>query len=681
MGIGKTTMVLAIHWIQHIFNVMWADIRANPTAHAVPGECPTNKQMFRKHGFDCPCSADSTNHWLKERLGITVALTPLGLLNVWKAEHIQCFKGIPDQMLVKAHGTANAGGGDRLDNDEDGVEDESEDESEKRQTPSIYTPRLENGHVFVVTTAESFASQFLNSFRHKKTWRYRPKGIPSVNKRGEHYITKPKEKTKETPPYQSCIVSLLIKDEFQLRKTESIRAIKDVQIRQHIKNEGKSPDECGYEVYQRIALVLLSGTPLMTGPLDISGFVQLMCRNSWRKDAVLQNWMHNELQDLGERWKKWTDSRSINTQDIFQEITSRFSPLVEKLMIRWTTNSDLLGEKPIIIPRNLYSDIKCDNGPDWTLRVDSLDQEESERLKTREKKRQARYQTIHGHLIGDKPLDKTNVNIYYRSRLCASFPYLMELTDENDVPLKLTEREWIENTTGKKPEWKQETDTDPYFKHLKKIVASSGKLCEMKKKINKYKNFIDAENKLARQIFCSYFFAGAYIMYLWMIHILKFRREDVVFLHKPMGQTKINAALARFHIDINCKTPAEEQKTARYIVATSSSFAVGLTLAEAISVGFLEPDYHADTVAQGISRHCRQGNKNLEHGVESWMFMVKDNRVETRIFEVNNLRKQIINAAERKTDDVAKKNKENAISDTNPATLTATHLSAGLYNS
>ncbi|KAK6591460.1 hypothetical protein H4I95_12190 [Botrytis cinerea] len=621
MGIGKTTMALAVHWIQHIFNMMWADISANSKAHTAHGECPANKQMYKTYGFDCPCSPDSPNHWLKERLGVTVALVPLGLLNVWKAEHTECFKGISDQILVKAHGTSNASGGDQLnDSTQDLLEgeeviqeevyqsdgDESLQESEKPKTPSIYTPRLQNGHVFVITTPDSFASQFLNKFQHTKTWWYQPPGKEARQRR-------------ETPAYQSCIVSLLFKDEFQLRRTESIRAIQDIQRRQYINNEATLLRDCRHEVYHRIALVLLSGTPLTTGPLDISGFVQLMCRDRWREDAILQNWMHNELQDLGEKWKKWTDSRSINTQDVSHEITQKFSPL-ENLMIRWTTNSDLLGEKPVIVPRNLYSNIKCNNGSYWTSRVDSLGQEESKRLERRENIRRARYQARHGHLKGYESLDKTNVNIYYRFGC---------------IPLKLTEGEWVVKSTGKDPEWKQETDTDPYFNNLKEIVASSGKLRGIEKKINKYKYFRDAEKKLARQVFCSYFFAGAYIMYLWMVHILEIEPADIIFLYKPM-------------------VPAEDQRTARYIVSTSSSFAVGLTLASAISVAFLEPDYHADTVAQGFHRHCRQGNKNLDHGVESWMFMVKDNKVEARIFDVNNLRKQIISAAERKVD-VAKK--------------------------
>ncbi|KAJ8058464.1 hypothetical protein OCU04_012652 [Sclerotinia nivalis] len=83
-----------------------------------------------------------------------------------------------------------------------------------------------------------------------------------------------------------------------------------------------------------------------------------------------------------------------------------------------------------------------------------------------------------------------------------------------------------------------------------------------------------------------------------------------------------------------------------------------------------------NTIAQGIHRHCRQGNKNLDHGVESWMFMVKDNKVEGRIFDVNNLRKQIINAAERKVDDNAKEDKQNITSNPSISSIDGTNLTS-----
>ncbi|KAF7892675.1 uncharacterized protein EAF02_000213 [Botrytis sinoallii] len=181
MGIGKITIALAIHWIQYIFNMMWADIRANSKAHTVHGECPANIQMYKTYGFDCPCSADSTNHWLKERLGVTVAFVPFGFLNSIQ----NASKAFLIRFWFKAHGTSNASGGDQLkDSTQDLLEgeeviqeevyqndeDESLQESEKPKKPSIYIPRLQNGHVFVITTPDSFTSQFLNKFQYTKIW-------------------------------------------------------------------------------------------------------------------------------------------------------------------------------------------------------------------------------------------------------------------------------------------------------------------------------------------------------------------------------------------------------------------------------------------------------------------------------------------------------------------------------
>lgn len=133
-----------------------------------------------------------------------------------------------------------------------------------------------------------------------------------------------------------------------------------------------------------------------------------------------------------------------------------------------------------------------------------------------------------------------------------------------------------------------------------------------------------------------------------MKYILEIPAKDLIFLYKPMGDRRIHKELDRFHGDLDSEVPIEEQSTARYIISTTSSIGVGLTLAEAISVGFLEPDYHADNIKQGFARHCRQGNKNIEHGVESWMFVIEGNTVEERIQEVNKLREQILESATRK---------------------------------
>jgi len=135
-------------------------------------------------------------------------------------------------------------------------------------------------------------------------------------------------------------------------------------------------------------------------------------------------------------------------------------------------------------------------------------------------------------------------------------------------------------------------------------------------------------------------------------HILKIPDEDIVFINKTMSQKKIDEMLTRFHGNMESSIPIKEQKTARYIIATSAAFSVGLTLAEAMAIIFLEPDFRASTMTQGFSRHWRQGNKNKE--VQSILLLAKDNKVEERIMMRNNLRAGIQKAATRKVNEPLK---------------------------
>lgn len=125
-----------------------------------------------------------------------------------------------------------------------------------------------------------------------------------------------------------------------------------------------------------------------------------------------------------------------------------------------------------------------------------------------------------------------------------------------------------------------------------------------------------------------------------MTRILKFNHRDVIEVNSLfMKPAERSSKLQKFHVDLNSETPAEEQHTARIIVATSSAIATGLTLAEAVSVCFIEPDYHAHTMDQGYCRHCRQGNKNAV--VHSWLLMCAGNQTEQRIQESNDMKRRI----------------------------------------
>jgi hypothetical protein len=231
---------------------------------------------------------------------------------------------------------------------------------------------------------------------------------------------------------------------------------------------------------------------------------------------VLRLWMNDEAAGRGKQWN--THCTSKPDQQLATQIIEQFRPLVAKLFVRFTTNSDFLGNRPVHVPPNLYSDIICDHGDYWNQRVTRLADEEKARFDRREKRRKDEYAKNHrGSLVGYVPLQKNNINTYYRSRLCASFPALMDLQDNEGKPLRLTEREWEDHTSKRKEgveNWAEGTSSDPYFANLAKIAGSSGKLREIQKKLDYWKDIIDAERKPARQIWISYFFAGAYIQYL-----------------------------------------------------------------------------------------------------------------------------------------------------------------------
>jgi hypothetical protein len=60
-----------------------------------------------------------------------------------------------------------------------------------------------------------------------------------------------------------------------------------------------------------------------------------------------------------------------------------------------------------------------------------------------------------------------------------------------------------------------------------------------------------------------------------------------------MGQAEMTKELKRFKVNLDSSVQVAEQKTARYIVGMTTLIATGLTLAEAVLVGCLEPDFRA----------------------------------------------------------------------------------------
>ena len=156
------------------------------------------------------------------------------------------------------------------------------------------------------------------------------------------------------------------------------------------------------------------------------------------------------------------------------------------------------------VPPNIFEEIKCDNRPFQEERIESLRTNKEARLLAKEQKRlQTYYRLYKGNITKYEALKRNIPNVYYRARLCASFPALIDIREDGKL-LKLTKSEQ-EVYIVKHPEVgiKHQitgTNSDPYFKNLNMIVKSSSKLTKIIEKLEEFKNFIDSEGKKARQI-------------------------------------------------------------------------------------------------------------------------------------------------------------------------------------
>jgi hypothetical protein len=526
MGIGKTTMAFAIHWVQHCINRMWDDIEKNPHKHYSPElavtdpehtKCPSASSMKKEFGFDCPCHPDSPTHFVKQRYGISIGLVPLALVDTWKAEHKMCFPDNTDQDITVAHGMGRVTEEqwELLKGDEQELEySDTEPDEPKYPAPSVWHPRLENGKCFVLSTEDSFLKYFTDSTHNQTSTVFTRSFTPKT----EDGIPQPRQQKSGTyDAISSCIVSLLFKDEFHNRKGPTIRCIECLVAEQ--------PD-------YRIACVFMSGTPITTGPKDLVGFVELMRWKGWKKHTVLKNWRGTGLRDLATSWERLMakQKKTIDDEEEVAKIIKKMSPLVEALMVRFTVESNFLGRTVVKAPKSVFKIWQCKHEDKWAKKANDISIDEIRQYEKKEAKRRREYEKK-GLRAEYKPLNKHNLNSYYRSRVIASFPFLADLKDENGDYLKLTAAEWQAHQEGKNgaKKWISGTDSDPYSKNLDQICASSGKITRYKKILQAFsprKFGLDAEGKPTRHVICSYFFVVVHILKL-VRHVLKSSLETV----------------------------------------------------------------------------------------------------------------------------------------------------------
>ncbi len=512
MGVGKTTIAIATSHIQHIVNLMIADIKANPDLHissASPSDatCPSNSTAFGKYGFDCPCAKGSPTHKIKASLGINLVLSPLGLLKTWCDEWRKCYSDENGDMtaasnplrmaLVLGHRSAKAAHGNSMSPEKKGLMQSAEIFQGEDKAPGC-VPQLANSRVTCITTSQSFDSQVLKPLTREKVYTWRPRGEQKKNKKGVTYTTTPKEKTARIP-YPALVVSSIWRDEAHLERLATSATIRALQSSFFKLSQNNG-----------VHLNIMSGTLLTTGPMDIAHYISCMARASWKRHPVLKDWRKGEAITLGLRWDRLVKGGDVQPE-ASQDIIDRFKPLIEALVLRFTPDSNFLGAGPVVVlPPSFYAEIKCRHPSEWNARLEHDKQEEDRRYEKKESKRRREYIAKNGSYRNYVPLVREGVTFHYRSRLYASFPFLMDIGVRQGENLKLTEAEWADRRRNQQW-WGWE---EPYLKYIHEIAASSGKLAKIEEKMEEWDMVIDGEGLPARLIFCSYFFTGARIIYL-----------------------------------------------------------------------------------------------------------------------------------------------------------------------
>jgi hypothetical protein len=532
MGIGKTTIAYAIHFVQHMINQMRQKIVEEPEKHhPTANKCVNAPRIKQEYGFDCPCHPTSPTYGVQQRLGVTVAVVPNGLRDVWRKEFDECFpakaKAHTTILLHEAHGQGPNGGSaaqsieERMAPSEyDCYERPNQTTAQGTPVPAASSPRgaVINGSVFVLTTGGSMESKLLAP--HQKRLPYEMQRMKKVG-RGVNATSVAdgnKLDTYYTPVFSTICITTVFIDECHLDKAETSRV----------------PQVLGTALarqrYSPVNLVPMSGTPLTAGPGDLSTLMRLMAvqpgwKMTWEKDSVLRNWTRNEATALQAEWKRNLQRKGQDyhqKMEVSAALIKRFLPPVEMLMIRATLDSDYKGYPPVAVPINVVDFPEVENEPDWAAKIERLAADLlAERTSENQRRRLAWVKSHRGSDVGYTALPKNpGWQVYYRSRLAASFPALLDLTDENGDALNLTEAEWINRTKANPDDgvqrWEPGTASDPYFANLNAIVGSSAKLAWISEKMDRFDDprERDAEGKVPRQIYTSFFFVGAYILYL-----------------------------------------------------------------------------------------------------------------------------------------------------------------------
>jgi hypothetical protein len=121
--------------------------------------------------------------------------------------------------------------------------------------------------------------------------------------------------------------------------------------------------------------------------------------------------------------------------------------------------------------------------------------------------------------------------------------------------------------------------------------------------------------------------------------VKKVDKKDVVWIYVSLGNYELQRRLSQFLGDPDSDT---EQYMPRYLVATTASFGVGITIDKGIFIALMEQDHRINVQEQALARIHRQGNNNKT----VWGFVIVGNcRVEQDVLALAGVKTQFAQSA------------------------------------
>jgi hypothetical protein len=430
MGLGKTLSFLAYMVVERQLAWLWNQVNLSRTNLVEDGKhnksendlrpCPTEGD--RPYWISCPCSTSNETSKMKPKPGVRVAFVPAPLVFTWMVEwekHIDISEKRLEMKLAVAHPPAFQIGGGAASVVLDARTPTSR---ERMKSAHVFTDikkkcahdesLLNQERILLLTTAQSFKSTI-------KHYEYET----------EIQSTKNRKTTPRKVKNAGIVFGIAMIDE-----------IHEARPRKREKKEGilaevpvvNSPFLWGY-----------SGTPIVNSPRGLEQLLFALedrapklrlqggaLQSTWQTDPSLQKFTYQNFDDVCKEYESiLSSSLSIDRVAEFQK---RFSPFLNKFLLRRTAESSWFGRPLIQLKVHYHHDIVLRHFPGYDKEI-----LEFKKLVIDEeiKKALAKRNDITNLSVKEKasnfpPVDKLSCPAEYilvsKLRLFSSFPYLVK---------------------------------------------------------------------------------------------------------------------------------------------------------------------------------------------------------------------------------------------------------------